>query len=601
MNIAMRFYISDETYSELENNYPSGGLTLLSARMDNRKDVFLFQTDYEKAVSSDGLAFTLFYDNVKQSRIIIPTIIAVIITAFAIILLAVSLIVIRFRIVNDIEESMLNIGVQKAMGYKNIQIIAANVTQYSAASLAGGLIGAISTGFVIPIITKIFEPMIALAWNPGVNIGISVISIMLVLLTVILIAFITSNKIRKLHPLTALRGGTVTHSFRRNVFPLDKSHGTLNLLLAFKQIFQNKKQTITVSIIVAAITMAAIAGIAVNYNVNDEPGTFARLIGGEIAATDLAVTLKNSDDGQAFKTRILEYPEVRKVLAYQVDGVSMLADEVKILAYVTEDCSQMEGDMLFSGYYPKHNNEIALGTVISKVTGKKEGDTVTIRIGENEKDYIVTGIIQSTNMSGLDGLLTTEGLHLIEPKFMFSAFFIYLNERIDVNTFAEQLQSAEADILDVITKTQDLLAVSLDSMGEMFAAVAYGILAVTVFVVILTLYMVIKTTILRRRRELGIQKAVGFTTLQLMNQIALNMTPVILLGVFAGAATGCFGFNPLMSALTSSMGIAKLDLPIPLDQIIRACIILVILAYAVSMLIAWRIRKISAYALVSEV
>jgi putative ABC transport system permease protein len=102
-------------------------------------------------------------------------------------------------------------------------------------------------------------------------------------------------------------------------------------------------------------------------------------------------------------------------------------------------------------------------------------------------------------------------------------------------------------------------------------------------------------TILRRRREFGIQKAVGFTTFQRMNQIALGMTPAILIGAAVGAAAGYFGLNPMVAALMSGMGIVKVRLPVPLDQTM-----LVLLAYAVSLLIAWRIRRISAYTLVSE-
>jgi putative ABC transport system permease protein len=155
-------------------------------------------------------------------------------------------------------------------------------------------------------------------------------------------------------------------------------------------------------------------------------------------------------------------------------------------------------------------------------------------------------------------------------------------------------------LIDNVLNTSEQVSAQLGSMGDVFRAVAVGIVSVTVLVVILTLYMVIKTAILRQRRELGIQKAVGFTTLQLMNQIALNMTPVILIGVILGAVGGYFGFNPMMIALMTGMGVVQVDLPIPMTQMVAVCIALIVLAYVVSMLIAVRIRKISAYALVSE-
>jgi putative ABC transport system permease protein len=186
------------------------------------------------------------------------------------------------------------------------------------------------------------------------------------------------------------------------------------------------------------------------------------------------------------------------------------------------------------------------------------------------------------------------------PDFLFSEFIVYVRDGVDIKAFVRSVQTAEEDIFDTILITHEYIATILDDMGGVFTAAAAGVLAITVFVIVLTLYMIIKTTILRRQRELGIQKAVGFTTWQLMNQIALNMTPVILAGVLTGSVAGCFGLNPLVAALMNGMGIAKVNLPAPLEQIIFVCIALVILAYAVSMLIAWRIRKISAYALINE-
>ncbi len=136
MHVAFRFYISAERYGELSEQLPQNGLTLLSARLHNAEDTVFFQTDHDKEVSPDGLLWSMSRDSVKQARTMIPTLIAVIITVFAIILLIVSLIVIRFRIVNGIEESMANIGVLKSAGYRSVQIVASNILQYGLVALA---------------------------------------------------------------------------------------------------------------------------------------------------------------------------------------------------------------------------------------------------------------------------------------------------------------------------------------------------------------------------------------------------------------------------------------------------------------------------------
>ena len=234
MNNAHRFYLPDERYAEIKKQFPDGGLTLLSARLDDGGDAMFFQADYNKAVSTDGLIFDFIYDNAKQARTMVPMIAGIVVTAFAAILLAVSMIVIRFRIVNSIEEGMTNIGAQKAVGYRNAQIVSSVVIQFACIAVVGGVAGTALAQAVIPAVMKILEPVTGLVWNPGFDMGTAAIALCSVLLTVSLISFLSARRINKLHPLIALRGGITTHSFKKNALPLDTARGNFNFLLALK-------------------------------------------------------------------------------------------------------------------------------------------------------------------------------------------------------------------------------------------------------------------------------------------------------------------------------------------------------------------------------
>ena len=596
-NTIYRLYISDEKFSELKGQSPELAVTLLSARLENQNDDNYLYAAYNKDVPADGLFWTMTIGAARSGRTIVPMIATIVVTVFSFILLAVCLIVIRFRINNSIEESMTNIGAQKAVGFRSVQIISAIVTLFSGIALIGICIGIAAAHATVPLIMDILEPMLALRWNPGFDGVAALATLLLILLTVSLISYLSARKISKLHPLIALRGGITTHSFKKNSLPLSKARGPLDLLLATKQLLRKKGQAVTIGIIVAAVTMASVAGLAVNYNMNDGSDRFARSVFGEMP--DVNFIIRNGEDGDAFVERLLGRPEVRKAFGYEPNAI-MLVDEVQIAATVTLDCSLLEGAMLIDGRYPKHSNEIALGSPIMKVSGKGIGDSVTVRIDDSEKDYIVTGLVQFMNSGGFNGIMTGEAMTEIQPDFEFVSYSVYLNEGENSGDFIDSVKAAEGDVIEVAANIQDTLQATMDSMSGIFAAVAAGVGGVTVFVVILVLYMVIKTTILNRKRELGIQKALGFTTLRLMNQIALNTTPVVLLGVIVGAVIGYFGFNTMMAATMISMGVVKVDLPIPHDQLLIACIALVVLAYCISMLIAWRIRKISAYSLVTE-
>ena len=114
------------------------------------------------------------------------------------------------------------------------------------------------------------------------------------------------------------------------------------------------------------------------------------------------------------------------------------------------------------------------------------------------------------------------------------------------------------------------------------------------------LYLVIKTMILKRKREFGILKATGYTTLQLMTQIALSFVPIVIAGVIMGGVLGCLYTNSLLTLLLSGAGIHNVKFIVKIPPIVMLCIGLVVLAYLVSMLISRRIKWISAYGLITE-
>jgi putative ABC transport system permease protein len=136
-----RIYMSDEEWNELNGVFPENGQTLLSARLLPGKSSSLFRAEYDKAVTSEGLVDGFTYDMAKPGRINFATIASSMLVAFSVMLILVSLIVIRFRIINSIEESMVNIGAQKAIGYRSAQIISSVAMQFGMTALLGGILG----------------------------------------------------------------------------------------------------------------------------------------------------------------------------------------------------------------------------------------------------------------------------------------------------------------------------------------------------------------------------------------------------------------------------------------------------------------------------
>lgn len=603
MNDLYRFYISDEAYARLSAQFPDSGCWLQTARLENSALGIKAQVDYEKRFYhsnemeniSSPFVFAVSFASVKEARLTI-SITAMLITAFSLILLLVSLIIIRFGIISNIEESMVGIGTLKAVGYRNRQIMLSIMLQFGSITLVGGLLGGAAAVALLPGISKLLESQTALIWNPGFDFSLAIIALFLILLLVLFVSFWAAKRIYKLHPLIALRGGYTTHSFKKNRMSLENTHGPLPMLLAMKQLLQRKRQAFMITFLVAVMSFASVVGMSVYYNISVKPERFLAIVAGEQA--DVGFVLKDRTKTESIVNKLQKYPEVHKAFEYQ--HAALTVNNIGVSTYVTKDWQLREGDILTQGRFPKHDNEVAVGNRFAEVLGKEIGDTVTVTTGGQSKEFIITGFIQIMSGGGLNMAITYDGILTLRPDFTFDQLCVYLEDGTDTNAFIQKVKDTEGNIFSYSIDIEDLIAAQFSQLGSVFAAVAAGMFTITAVLVMLILYIVIKTMILRNKKGLGIQKAVGFTTFQLMNQTTVQYVPLILLGAAIGGAGGYFSLNPILTAFMRGAGIVKTNLPSPTAWTILTCIALVGLAYLVSMLIAWRIRKISPYSLISE-
>lgn len=154
--------------------------------------------------------------------------------------------------------------------------------------------------------------------------------------------------------------------------------------------------------------------------------------------------------------------------------------------------------------------------------------------------------------------------------------------------------------IDRIENNRMMFVSNVNSIGQSVQLMALLIVTGTVLMVILVLYMVIKSMLTRRKREFGIYKALGYTDRQLMEQIAISFLPASAGGTLVGALTACLSVNRLSSLLFENLGISKMDFVVEPWLIAAMGLMLVTLSFLISMLLASRIRGITVYGLLTE-
>ncbi|MCM3782164.1 FtsX-like permease family protein [Neobacillus mesonae] len=534
-------------------------------------------------------------DLVKSVGSMTINIVAMILVAFAAVIVLVTLLVIQYRVANSIEDGIVNLGVLKAMGFSSGQIIASTVLQFLLVTAAAGIVGAALSYAVLPVFGGIVTTLSGLRWQMGVDASLNGFSLLVIILLVLAVMLIASARVRSLHPVTALRGGIRTHSFRFNRFPLDRTTGGLQLLLACKAMIVNKKQNVMIAVIIAAITFASIFSVVLYYNIASDKTAFVKLVGAE--TSNVMVHAASSEDSGQLKEEIGGMDGVSKVAL--MDMTTLKLDGHSVYTSVSDDFAKIENQSVFDGRFPKYDNEIAITWVVAELIGKEVGDTLQVKAGDASYEYLITGLSQSISNLGQTAYITEQGMQHVLPGYKGTSIQVYLDE-VDNSSFMEQVKQQYGDRVGNIVDVEEMINGQSSMYTTAVFAVMVIVLVITILVVTLILYLVIKKMILKKKKELGILKSIGYTTFQLMTQISFSFVPVVITGVFVGGLLGCLFTNSVLTLLLSGAGIRKVDFIVHMPLIFVFCAGLIVFAYFISMLVSRGIRRITAYGLITE-
>jgi len=594
----MKFMLPEISYQKLadELDKQTEGW-FISAVMEDETQSTKLLNDFIKEFpqSTIGDIWTLDIEMVKSVSTLTINIIAMILVAFAAIIVLVSLIVIKYRVSNSIEDGMTNIGVLKAIGYTSRQILSSIILQFVLIAFSASVVGVALSYCLMPIIGSIISSLSGLIWYQGFNMIINLANIFIVTFCVVIVALISAFRVRKIQPIMALRGGIQTHSFRKNYFPLENMGGGLHFLLAIKSMLSNVKQNIMILLIIIALTFASVFSVVLYYNIASDKTAFVNLFG--IEPANVMISVKPGADTTELLSHIKQMDQVSKVNIF--DLITTKIDNQTVYTNVTDNYNRLENNIVYEGRQPKYGNEISISWVVSDQINKGIGDTVEVEYGTETVSFLVTGLSQSIGNLGQIAALTMDGIQQLHSDYKGTTLYVYL-DGISNQNFIEKVHEQYGDY---IVETLDIDE-NVESQTGMYTAAVFAVmimvLTITVLVVVMILYLVIKTMIIKRKKEFGVMKAIGYSTIQLMHQISISFVPVIITGVAIGGVLGYFYTNPMLSVLLSSAGVKRLDFIVHLPIILMLCVGILILAYIISMFVSLKIKKVSAYGLISE-
>lgn len=500
--------------------------------------------------------------------------------------------------------------------------------------------------------------------NTHVDVLLGLLSVAVILGMCLLFVCLPLRKIRSCTILTALRKGKETHSFGKNVFPLHKGRGSVHTRLALKNVWTGRRQNLMLGItlffcmvifgmfLTLYVTFAdgkplmEMGGIELSdlqlvvaegvdvKEFSEELSKYPEIrktnasciqnlrIDGQQTMTIISndfskmETLKvTQGDSPRYENEIVLSEKLCSILGKEIgESVKVSLGGQEISCYITgtipvctngglaallgensmkllqNDYQLNSIDIYFAEGIEKadviaalsEKYKIADQKSLKKALGTEESEEET---GEAAKEkYSEAARIAEKK---IEKLLSEYGMSDISYSVMLDGEIILKGD-----SSAYKIQQVD----DALRKLSD----QLGYLSDMFYLTVVILMAVSIVLVAGILSMMVRSRIRKNREEYGIYKSMGYTTLELMKQNALSYAVSAAVGGMAGILVTCLTGNQVLQLFFVNVLGSRIQVKFDYLYLIGSGVFLILFVFVFSMIKSWKIRKISAYSLITE-
>ena len=232
----------------------------------------------------------------------------------------------------------------------------------------------------------------------------------------------------------------------------------------------------------------------------------------------------------------------------------------------------------------------------------EEGDTAlrnaALKNGNVEENYIVSGLCQTMNNMGQMAYMTFDGLRRTGDTINSYTLNVMFKEGHEYQEFEREFKDMYPDM-----EVDDFKVAYENSVGVIrigMEGFTILIAVITVAIVAFVEALIIRTQVTREWRNLGVSKALGFTSGQLIVQTMLSNIPSILMGVFAGLLLAIKSTAKVMMAAMSIFGFRNVDINLRPQSYLFTAVIIIGVAMGTSAFIGRRIKVLEPVKMITE-
>ena len=544
--------------------------------------------------SPGGIYNVLPFEILRSSAMVLPMMFIGIVCLFAIIIFVIAMVIIHFSVKNFIMTNMKNTGVMEAAGYTVGEMVTILIFQLGAVSLAGGLIGVIIGALTIGRLGVIIIMTLGLDWNQPVNVSVAMAVVIGLCAIVVCLTLMIGRDYGKTTVLEALRGGINAHNFKKNLFPFEKSAFPVAVTLSLKETFGRFKSNIGIIFIVMILISAMIFGLGMadTFSSND---ALMEMVGIDYADSEVEGDEAMGEALDSMKCVQMYYGDIWGGVNYTSQKVR---DKQVITTRSVTDFSLMKGLKVIEGRAPLHPNEMMFATNAAKRMKVGVGDVVTVVTATGQENFIVSGLVQVLNNMGMMAYMTIDGYSVVYGPVREYNYEVFLKDGYDLDDFRAEFGDRYPDVEVVDFKQNAEGTVGVIKLGV--KAIAILIALLTALIVAFVESLIIKTQITRAWRDLGVSKALGYTSGQLILQTMLSNMPSVLIGIVLGLIVSFFSAEKLMRILFSSFEFRKAPFYVNPGSYVIAIVLIAGIALLTSAWIGRRIRTLEPVKMITE-
>lgn len=565
----IRYLINESDFQEIEKHCDQ---IILNYGVDTTNN-----TEFLKNFNKMGFDIMVTIEkSMFEFSYVMQMITAIILIVLGVCLIIISFLVLRFTIVFTLSEEYKEIGVMKAIGIKNFTIKKTYLIKYFVLISVAAIIGCVISIPVSKSSLKLVAGNLMLQDRSG-NSGINVICAFVVMAVVMLLCLLSTNRIRRISAIQAIRSGMTGERFnRKSVLSLRKMGHTIPVMfLAVNDILSEVKKYLvliltfamgTILIILSVNTLESLTSeeMAKNFALDTEADTFISVD----TVTDLQ---RGMLEGKPFiEKMIAELESDIKEIGYEAEISTLsyyflgyyMEDPDEVLRFMTCQMVGANGSHveLVNGYTPVLENEIAMSEQAMKKLNAKIGDTVCMKVGDRVMDMIITASYANYLQMGESVMLNSQ-LN-IEDVTMSGLFYLQIK--------LVGVQDKETALMNIHKKfpeykfnnMQQVVSSQIGGTMDTFGAIKITIILLVCGINVMITILMIKIFVIGEKGQIAMLRALGFSIKQLKQWQVIRIGILLIISSILGILCSTFLNNLLLKPVFAMMGASHMKIQV---------------------------------------